>query len=193
VGDLLHEPGAGIDARVGGVEPVHVGQEHEQLGTEEHRHLGGEEVVVPERDLVGGRRVVLVDHRHDAPAEQGLERPARVEVVRAGAHVEEREQDLRGRDALLAQQVVVGAVEPALPHRAGRLELRDLVGAHGEVQQMHAARDGAGRHDDDVHPRAVQAGNLLADPRDHGQAELTRRLGDDRRTELDDGDGHAGA
>ena len=63
------------------------------------RDLGGEEVVVAERDLVGRRRVVLVDHRHDAPVEQPPQRPARVEVVAARAHVEERQQHLRARHA----------------------------------------------------------------------------------------------
>ena len=37
-------------------------------GADEDRDLRGEEVVVAERDLVGRRRVVLVDDRHDAPS-----------------------------------------------------------------------------------------------------------------------------
>src|SRR3712207_6862737 len=41
-----------------------------------------------------------------------------------------------------------------------------------------------------VGPRAVEIGDLLADPCDDGQAQLARVLGDDRRAELDDERGH---
>ena len=66
------------------------------------RHLGGQEVVVAEGDLVGGGRVVLVDDRQHTPVQQLAQRLAGVQVVRAGAHVEERQQHLRARDAALA-------------------------------------------------------------------------------------------
>src|SRR3712207_9042450 len=41
-----------------------------------------------------------------------------------------------------------------------------------------------------VGPRAVEIGDLLADPCDDRQAQLARVLGDDRRAELDDERGH---
>ena len=84
----------GVAARVGAVEAAGVGEQHQPVGADQDRHLRREEVVVAERDLVGGGRVVLVDHRQHAPAEQRLERVARVQVVRARRHVEEREQHL---------------------------------------------------------------------------------------------------
>ena len=58
-------PGA---PRVAVVQPVGVGQQHEQPGAQHQRDLGGQRVVVAERDLVGGRRVVLVDDRHACPS-----------------------------------------------------------------------------------------------------------------------------
>ncbi len=61
---------SGCGARVGREQAVDVGQQDELVGRDEHRHLRGEEVVVAEGDLVGGGRVVLVDHRHHAPVEQ---------------------------------------------------------------------------------------------------------------------------
>ena len=39
-------------------------------------------------------------------------------------------------------------------------------------------------------PASVQRRDLLADPGDHGQPQRAGVLGDDRRPELDDGDGH---
>ena len=59
--DLGDERRRRVDARVGRVEPVGVGQQHQQLGAEQDRDLRGEEVVVAEGDLVGRGRVVLVD------------------------------------------------------------------------------------------------------------------------------------
>ena len=59
------------------------------------------------------------------------QRLARVEVVGAGAHVEEREQHLRAGHAAFAQQLVVDAVELALPDGAGGLQLADRASAAG--------------------------------------------------------------
>ena len=81
---LRNERRARVEARVGREHPVGVGQQHQQLGAEQDRDLGGEEVVVAERDLVGGGRVILVDHRDDAPVEQLAQRLARVQVVACG-------------------------------------------------------------------------------------------------------------
>ena len=64
---------------------------------DEDRDLRGQEVVVAKGDLVGGGRVVLVDHGHHPPLEQPRERPAGIQVVAAGAHVEEGQQHLGAR------------------------------------------------------------------------------------------------
>ena len=159
---------------------------------DEHGHLRGEEVVVAERHLVGRRRVVLVDDRHDPPLEQPRQRPARVEVVRAGADVEEGEQHLGALDPALAQQLVVGPVEAALADGAGRLQVLDRGRARAHAEQAHAAGDRAAGDDDDVDALVVERGDLLADARDDGQAQLAVVLGDDRRSQLDDGDRHVG-
>ena len=193
LGGVAHERdqlGRGIDARIGGQEPRRGGQQQQQRGVDEDRDLGGEEVVVAEGDLVGGGRVVLVDDRDDPPVDELAQRPARVEVVRAGAHVEERQQHLGGLDAALAQVLVVGAVQAALPDGGGGLELLDRARAPLEAEQVDAAGDRARGDDDDVDPGGVQRGDLLADAGDDRQPERAGVLGDDRRAELDDGDGH---
>ena len=50
------------------VQAVDVGQDDEQVRTDQVDDLGRQVVVVPEADLVGGDRVVLVHDRHDAEA-----------------------------------------------------------------------------------------------------------------------------
>ena len=71
-----------VRARVGRVEAVGVGQQDEQVGADEDRDLRGEEVVVAEGDLVGRRRVVLVDRPARRASRAASQRLARVEVVR---------------------------------------------------------------------------------------------------------------
>ena len=60
-----------IAARIGGVEAVDVGQQHQQVGADHLRHAGGQPVVVAVADLLGGHGVVLVDHRRRRPAPAG--------------------------------------------------------------------------------------------------------------------------
>ena len=85
--------------------------------------MRSQEVVVAERDLVGGGGVVFVDDRDHPPLEQLAQCLARVEVVRAGAHVKEGQKHLGGGQPALAQELVVDLVELALTDRARGLEL----------------------------------------------------------------------
>jgi hypothetical protein len=135
-------------------------------------------------------RVVLVDHRDDPPVEQLAQRAPRVDVVRAGAHVEEREQHLGGGQPAVAQQLVVDAVELALADRAGRLQVLDRPRADRQLEQPHPARDRARGDDHHVDALAVQRGDLVADAVEHAGAQVAVRLGDDGGSELDDEGGH---
>ena len=168
------------------VQPLDVGEQHEQVGADEHRDLRREEVVVAEGDLVGRRRVVLVDDRQHAPLEQLAERLARVEVVRPRAHVEERQQHLRARDPAVAQQLVVDAVELALPDGARGLQLLDRPRPDRQVHHPHPARDRAARDEHDVVTLRVARRRLGADALDDVGAQLAGVLGDDARSKLDD-------
>ena len=181
-----------IDARVGGQQPRRRGQQQQQRRVDQHRDLGGEEVVVAEGDLVGGGRVVLVDDRHDPPLDELAQRPARVQVVRARAHVEERQQHLGGLDAALAQVLVVGAVQPPLPDRATPPAApRPPAGAPPSPSRWMPRAIAPEVTTTTSTPGGVQRRDLLADPRDDRQPQRAGVLGDDRRAELDDGDGHA--
>ncbi len=129
--------------------PVGVGQQQQQLGAEQDRHLGGEEVVVAERDLVGGGGVVLVDHRHHPPVEQLAQRLAGVQVVGARAHVEERQQHLGGRRprAPAAARRRPGRACPGR-RRWPPAARRSRAGAAAISITPHAARDRAAGDDD---------------------------------------------
>ena len=186
VGHLGDQLGGRVDARVGGVEAVDVGQQDQQPGVEQDRHLGGEEVVVAEGDLVGGGGVVLVDHRHHAPLDQPPQRLARVQVVGAGGDVGGGQQHLRRPRAAPGQPALVGAEEVALADRRGTLQLVHRPRAHRQLHQPHPARDRP--RGDHHHPLAalLQRAHLLADGVEHVGAQLAVIGGDDRGTELDD-------
>ena len=88
--DLAGRAAAGV-----GVEDARdVGEQHEQVGRNQVRGQRSEPVVVPEPDLVGGHRVVLVHDRDDTQVQQPVERAPRVAVVRAAHHVLGGEQHL---------------------------------------------------------------------------------------------------
>ena len=129
VGDLLDQLGVLGPARVGGVEPLDVGQQDQQPRLEQHRHLSREEVVVAERDLVGRRRVVFVHDRHDAPVEQTAERLARVQVVHPRSDVERGQQHLGGVELGAGEALLVGPKQRALADRRRRLKLVDRSAA----------------------------------------------------------------
>ena len=114
---------AGSSARVGGVEPVDVGEQHQHVGAGHARHLRRQPVVVAVADLVGGHGVVLVDDRHHAEVEQRAEGAARVQVAPAVLAVLERHQHLRGGDAVRREHRLVGLGEADLADRGGGLAL----------------------------------------------------------------------
>ena len=93
---------------------------------------------------------------------------------------------------MVAQQLVVDAVELALADRAGRLQVLDRPRADRQLEQPHPARDRAGGDDHDVDALAVQRGDLVAHAVEHAGAQVAVRLGDDGGSELDDEGGHAG-
>ena len=72
-GDFADDLCVGVAARVGGVEAVLVGEEHEKVGFDEVGDECGEVVVVTEADFFGADGVIFVDDGDDAVLEEGLE------------------------------------------------------------------------------------------------------------------------
>jgi hypothetical protein len=55
---------AGIEMRRGRVEPVDIGEQHQQVGAGHGRDARRQPVIVAIADFGGGDRIVLVDDRH---------------------------------------------------------------------------------------------------------------------------------
>ena len=124
----------GIAARIGGVEAVDVGQQHQHVGADHLRDARRQPVVVAEADFGRGDRVVLVDHRHGAQRQQLREGGAGVEVAAALLGVVRGQQDLRHGDAVARQRFLVGVRQADLAGRGRGLLLLQPQGAAAQPE-----------------------------------------------------------
>src|SRR5574343_1098179 len=67
---LADQGGAGVFARVGGVETLLIGQDNQGVGFNEVGDQRAQRVIVTKTDLVRGAGVIVVDDRQDAQIEQ---------------------------------------------------------------------------------------------------------------------------
>ena len=79
----MHKSSVGVHTRVSAVEAFLVGKDDEYIRLDQVGDQGTQGVVVAEFDFIVDYRVVLVDHREHAVAEQGEQSRARVEVTLA--------------------------------------------------------------------------------------------------------------
>src|SRR5207253_6227865 len=108
------------------------------------RDEGGQPVVVAEPDLLGGHRVVLVDHRHDAEREQPGQGALGVAVVRAANYVVRGEQDLANGEAVPRERRDVGVAEGELADAGRGLLGGQVRGTARDTQRGEAGRDRTG-------------------------------------------------
>jgi hypothetical protein len=153
---------------------------------DEHGHLRSERVVVAEADLVGRRRVVLVDHRHGAEREECVERAARVDVRAALADLGAREQDLRSVQAVRVECVLPRALERRLPERRRGLQARERRRPPLEPEPAQAERDRAGGDDADRRAAFDDLRDLSRTRTQQCTARASALVDDEARAELDD-------
>ncbi len=89
-----------IDARIGGIEAVLVGEQQEQVRFDQVGYLGGQVVVVAETDLFGGDGVVLIDDRDDIVLEERFEGVAGVQKAAPVGQIGTGQQHLGDMDAV---------------------------------------------------------------------------------------------
>ena len=103
---------------IGGIKPVHIRQQDQPVRAHHGGDARGQPVIVAEADFRGRHRVVLVDHRHRAQIEQGLQGGAGIEIAVALFGIAEGQQHLRRHQMpTLAKHVGIGfaPAAPALP------------------------------------------------------------------------------
>ena len=169
------------------VEPVDIGEQHQDVCPDHGGDAGGETVVVAVADLAGRDRVVLVDHRHGADFEELEHRGAGIEVAAALLGVLRRHQDLAGRNAVMAERLSPVARQGDLPHGGGGLALLQPERAWRVAEHRPPQSDGARRNHEDIHAPRMQIGDVLGESREPGMAQATARAVDEkRRADLDD-------
>ena len=114
----------------------------------------------PKRISVGGHRVVLVDHRDAAEAEQRVQRGARVEVAAAVLGVVQRQQQLRGGQALGGERLAPGLGQADLADRGGGLLFLQAQPTLVQAKRAARQRDGAGGHHDHVGAAGAERGDV---------------------------------
>ena len=122
-------------ARVAVVQAVHVGEQDERPGPGDVRDQRREPVVVAEPDLVGGYRIVLVDHGQHAELEQPVQGALGVAVVRPAHEVVGGQQDLAGADAVPGEGGGVPGDQQALADAGRRLLGGQVAGALGQAER----------------------------------------------------------
>ena len=192
-GDLADQLGVGVLARIAGVQPGDVGEQHQALRAHEMCDQRRDPVVVAETDRVVGDGVVLVDDGHHAELQEPLECAARVEVLGALEEVERCEEELTGDDAVSGERLLVDGHQAALAHRRGSLQGAGVSGTRGAVEAecRQAGRDRAGADEDDLVTVAARRCDLVAQLGDDVGADVSLVVGERRRADLHDHD-HGG-
>ncbi len=177
----------GIAARIGGIETVDVGEQHQRVGADHLRDARRQTVVVAEADLGRRDRIVLVDHRHRAEREQLLDRGARVQVTAALFGVVGREQNLRDADVVARERFEIRVREADLPGCRRGLFLFEPQRASDETEMTPSDRDRARRDEHDVLSAGAAARDIFDQRRQPIAADVARRFVDEqRRADFDD-------
>ena len=151
---------AGIAARVGGVEAIHIRQQHQQVRPGQLRGSRRQPVVVAVANFLGGHRVVLIDHRYDPVAQQRFQRRPPVQPAPAPLGVVAGQQDLSDHQPVRLQRLLPRLHQQRLTDRGRRLLVRQPQGTAAR-QPRPAQRDRAGGDHDHLAPFTSQ-------PRDVG-------------------------
>ena len=163
----------GIAAGIPGIQAVHVGEQDQLVGPDRHRHQGGQGVVIPEAQFIGGQGVVFVDDRHHTPAEQLLDGAGGVAIAPARGQITPCEQHLGHGESMDAEGLLVEGHQPTLTHGGGGLQRHQLRGSPGEAQVFGAQpHRTAGHQGNGIAPPllATEAGGQVGDHRGRGTA-----------------------
>ena len=183
---LFNELGVGIGARIGGKQPLLVGQQDQQIRIRQNGGPCGEVVVVPHLDLGGRHRVIFVDDRNNAVIKQGAHGIAGVEVALPIFQIGAGQQHLADMQTVEVEQILPYPNQLGLTNRRQHL----LVGQgwrQWRVTQMFTT-GGDSPLCDDHDPVAVTVqGRTLSDQLDHmGTIELGRPPCEHAGAQLDD-------
>ena len=124
-----------------------IGEQGQGVGLDQIGDQAAQGVVIPEPDLIGGDRVVLVDDRDHAQLDQAVQRGPGIEVAGPAGDVVMGQQHLRGVLAVLPETAGVGLHQAHLPDRGRGLKFMQRRRALRPAEAACALRDRAGGDD----------------------------------------------
>ena len=157
-----------VRSRIGRVQAVDIGQQHQAIRAHHLGHSGREPVVVAIANFRRRHGVVLVDHGDCTQCKQRAERAAGIQVSTPLLGIPQSKQYLGHRDLVRLQQFLVGVGETNLSNGGGGLTLLELELRAGQTQLPPPERNRAGGHQDHVLAPLAQArdvGGQLLQPR----------------------------
>src|SRR5690606_28085514 len=197
--------GGGIEVRIAGIEPVDVGEQHEEVGIHRDGDPRREPVVVAERldaprragvldpggvpvfdELADGDAVVLVEDRHGAELEQARQRGAQAQRVVAVAEVALGEEHLRRGQPELRERRGVERDEVALTHGGAGLTHPQARGALAQSELAHAEPHRAARDHEHFFALFAELRELFDESVQATEREADAVVRDDAGAEFDD-------
>ena len=157
------KPGIGVFMGVAVIQAVDIRQQDQQIRPDAGRHHGGQSIVIPDADLLGGDGVVFVDDGQRPQLQQPLQ--GHVEILpppSALGDVRPGDEQLGHRVVILGEQLVVRIHQLALAHGGGGLLGGNVLGPLRQVQLAEAHGNGAGGHQNDLMPGIFQVAHDLA-------------------------------
>src|SRR6516164_2645124 len=187
--DLAHRrdvPGVRVFTRVGSVEPVDVGQQHQQIGARHLRDAGCEPIIVAKADLGSRDRVVLVDNGYRAEGHKLGKGGARIQMPAALLRIVQGQEDLGDGNAVAGERFLIGMGEADLPGGGSGLLFLESEPPTGEPEMPAAYRDRARRYEDYLLATRTAAGNIVGQGVEPWAVNLAAVRGQRGRTDLYD-------
>ena len=183
---MVQQHGVGVDVRVGGVEPVDVRQQDQQIRIDALGDDGRQRVVVADAQLLRRHGVVLVDDGHGAQLQQAFQGVGEIAVALRGAGVVPGDEQLGHRVVIFPEQLVVNIHQLALSHRRRRLLGGDVLRTGFQAQFGDPHADGAGGDQDHLMRCVAHVADGLAQRLHAANIQMPRRVRQGRGADFDD-------
>ncbi|MNV20013.1 hypothetical protein D3C71_1108980 [compost metagenome] len=144
--DIFNQLRLRVIARVGGKQPLLIGEQQQFIRTGQNRGQRGEIIVVANFDFSRRHRIVLVNDRNDVVIQQRTQSVARIQEAFPVFHVRAGQQHLAHVNTVDREQLFPQLNQSTLPYRRQQLFRSDGRGEFG-IAQMFAPGSNSARRD----------------------------------------------
>ena len=169
---LADQASGRVLARIGGVQPFLVGQQHQQVRLHQVGDLGRQVVVVANADFFGGDGVVFIDNRHHLLLEKGIQGVARVQVARPVGKIGAGEQHLGDAGIVDGEDLLVHSHQARLADRGQHLLGGQVLGQGRKAQHFTPGSHRPGRDQYHLAARGPQRAHLARQVHQAGGGKL---------------------